>query len=126
MHTQILSLIPTPLLRRRGDGSLAQTARLALQYEGESTAATVRIRTGSTRIATSLNLTPGESTHDVETPEVTSNADLSCEVQTSGGELLARAVVPWQPPRRWVVHVVQLSHHDVGYTERITRRRGTA
>ncbi|MFA6112097.1 MAG: glycoside hydrolase family 38 C-terminal domain-containing protein, partial [Candidatus Latescibacterota bacterium] len=58
----------------------------------------------------------GETVHQVEVAEISAPGE-AVFVLRLGGEIVARVSTAWTPPRRWVVHVVQLSHHDVGYTD---------
>ena len=120
MKVEIVELAPTPRLRRENDG-LRQAARLKVRCTGGAGGATVRVATPSgAAAAVSVALKEGESVLEVEVPEVTGPCEVVCELRPAG-RLAARLAVPWQPPRRWVVHVVQHSHHDVGYTDLASR-----
>ena len=113
--TEIIGIAPTPLLRREGD-ALRQTVRVTIRHEGATRDAVVRMVAGDEVVDTPVSLTPGESVAEAELTEVSG----ACEVTgclVSGGDVVASASVPWTPPRHWVIHVVQLSHHDVGYTD---------
>ena len=112
---EIVDLRPTPFLRRTGNG-LRQVARLTVRNAGDVAAGLVSVDAAGVEAATPLSLAVGESVLDVEVPEIAAPCELTCEV-TVGGVSVARRAAPWVPPRRWVVHVVQLSHHDVGYTD---------
>jgi hypothetical protein len=113
---EILSLTPTPLLREHR-GCLLQRARLGLRCKLVLLEAVVRVTTaeGETHV-TPVALAVGQSAVEVDVPEIARAGDLVCEVRV-GDRLLARAALPWVQPRRWTVHIVQLSHHDVGYTD---------
>lgn len=116
MNPNLLRLEPTPLLRQAG-GRLLQTARLVVQ--GETAPGDVQVRIimpSAGEWVTPVVLAPGETPVEVEAPVIEKAGEGVCEVRR-GDRVLARAVVPWQPPRKWTVHVVQLSHHDVGYTD---------
>ncbi len=111
----ILTVSPTPLLRREG-GGLRQVAQVSLRHGGAAVAGEIRCRVGKEEAVTPFPLTAGDSVVDAELPDLTSAGRVEF-VLLANGRPLDRQAVPWVPPRRWVVHVVQLSHHDVGYTD---------
>jgi hypothetical protein len=113
--TEIAAVTPTPLLRRQG-GRLRQTARVTVRYGGTATTGVFRGYAERAEVVTPVALAPGESVLDIELPEVTATGPVALTLQVDG---LAAAhwTGEWTQPRHWVVHVVQLSHHDVGYTD---------
>lgn len=112
---EITALAPTPLLRRAG-ASVRQIARISVRHAGAAGAATVSILARGQEVVTPVTLPSGESTFDVELAEVTAPCEVTA-VLLLDGKPAACLTTPWQPPKRWDVHVVQLSHHDVGYTD---------
>jgi|GEM_PF-303895 len=112
---------PTVFLRRRGT-RLEQLAQVTLVNVGPACRGTLSVEgPGGKIIATaSVSLTAGETTVDVFVPELKAPAQLVFSVKTNEGEPVCRELT-WLPPRRWVVHVVHLSHHDVGYTDLASR-----
>ena len=107
---------PTPFLKEVG-GRLRQLVRLALQNPGAATAAFVTVGANDTAREWPLDEVPaGESVHEVYVDEIDVPTDVTFILGIDGMEV-GRTEVAWLPPRRWVVHVVQLSHHDVGYTD---------
>ena len=65
----------------------------------------------------SLGILPaGESTHEVYVDELSAPAQIEFILKLAGSEV-DRKQVRMSPPVRWTVHVVHLSHHDVGYTD---------
>lgn len=58
----------------------------------------------------------GESTHEVFIDEITQSSDIEF-VLMNDMIISDRKTVYCKPPKHWVVHVVQLSHHDPGYTD---------
>ena len=114
-QTMIVNIVPTPLLRHAGE-TLHQIARVTVHHQGASVAGTMHIRAGGTAISTPVSLVAGESVLEVEVPELSVPGEVSFTLDIAGTPV-ARQSLAWQPPKRWVVHVVQLSHHDVGYTD---------
>jgi len=57
----------------------------------------------------------GESWHDLFIPDERSTDEVAVQILSASGAG-GLQVQPIARPRRWMVHVVQLSHHDVGYT----------
>ncbi len=113
--TTIRSITPTPFLRREGE-ELRQTARLAVAHAGPPCAAELHVVAEGKTVVTPLTLPAGASTLDIEAPELAAPGALQATLVVAG-RAVAQVTAPWQPPRHWVVHVVQNSHHDVGYTD---------
>ncbi len=114
-NSEIVTVTPTPLLRREGE-VLRQRVRVTLRHTGASTGADLLGRLGRDEAVTPLTLSPGETVVDAELPEAAAPGTAEFVLRV-GGRVADRKTAPWVPPRRWVVHVVQLSHHDVGYTD---------
>lgn len=112
---------PTVFLRRQGAG-LEQLAHATLVNSGPRRSAVIVVHGPGKRVlaTTSVIIPSGETTADVFIPELKTPAKLSFSVATKDGEK-DRRELSWAPSRRWVVHVVQLSHHDVGYTDLASR-----
>ncbi|MCF7854647.1 MAG: hypothetical protein K9N51_07615, partial [Candidatus Pacebacteria bacterium] len=116
MTVPIKTLTPTPLLRREGS-RLLQTAKLELHCsQALPEVSACIIASSRDRSTTALTAAEGKTVVDIDVPEVRQPCELVCELR-QGETVLDRKTIPWQPPRRWTVHVVQLSHHDVGYTD---------
>ena len=112
---RITDIQPTVFLRRVS-GVLEQRFRLALHNAGEATGAGLRLGIGGDRREVALGVVPaGESWHDLFIPEPATPTELTLQMLASAGAGERRAVTV-TPPRHWTVHVVQLSHHDLGYT----------
>lgn len=114
-ETMIHAVAPTPLLQRASDG-IRQVARVTVRRTGRPVDGTVLVTAGGVEIATPVRFPEGESVHEVEVAEISAPGEAVFSLRIDG-EIVARAPMFWTPPRRWVVHVVQLSHHDVGYTD---------
>ena len=58
----------------------------------------------------------GESVHQIFIIEITCETDLKFYLKS--GEIESNHMIKhWIPPKHWVVHIVQSSHHDIGYTD---------
>lgn len=114
-QSEILAVIPTPLLRREGAG-LRQIVKVTVRHDGASSAGELLCRAGREEVVTPLALAAGESTVEAEVPAIMERAPAEFVLRV-GGRAAACRTESWAFPRRWVVHVVQLSHHDVGYTD---------
>lgn len=111
----ISGVTPTPFLRRDGDG-LRQVARVTVWHSGTPFTGNLRIMVHDITVDTPVTVSTGESMHDAELAEITTPGDIIVELR-NGSTVIARTTAAWLPPKHWVVHVVQLSHHDVGYTD---------
>ncbi len=110
-------VIPTVFLKRTSTGGLQQLVRLAITNEREATEATVRVSGPDFTCRADLaEVPPGESVHELFIDEVGEPVNIEFTLQVGETEV-SRKTVFWQPPKRWTVHVVQRSHHDVGYTD---------
>lgn len=117
---RITSVQQTPFLRRTSTG-FAQVCRVTIENDREAASCTISARAGHALYGeTSVHVPPGESTHNFMLSEPSAPGSVEFVVQTSGGLVAARNV-DWRPVRRWRVHVVQTSHHDVGYTDLASR-----
>ena len=112
----IVDFKPTVFLAG-SEGSLRQLVQVTVESSG--TAATVVLSVavaGKTVESPPCEAPPGESTHEVYVDEITAKTTaevvLKCEDTVTD-----RKTFSCDPPRHWTVHVVQYSHHDVGYTD---------
>jgi len=113
---------PTVFLRRSGD-ALEQLCRVTVENDGPATAGVVAAEAEGMRIETAVAaIPPGESVHEVFLPCVTAPCLASFRLTEAGQDAeVSTTTVDWRPPRRWRVHVIQMSHHDVGYTDFASR-----
>lgn len=111
----IRSLEPTVLFPKKEP--LAQIARLNGENRGTA-ALDVSVRVAVTGLsaqpAQKVALPPGQFTVDVLIPDLSAPADVKVDV-VSGAAVIATLTQPWQPQRKWKVHVVKSSHEDIGY-----------
>jgi len=117
---RVQSVQQTPFLRRTSTG-YAQLCRVIIENNREAAPCTISARAGRTLCGeVSVLVPPGESTHDfmLDEPSAPGSVEFVVQVANAPAALLA---VEWHPVRRWRVHVVQTSHHDVGYTDLASR-----
>lgn len=117
MATQLIlqGIKPTVFLAR-ADKGLRQLVRVTVKSD-EALSATLAIKAPDSVVEHPLpHLPAGESAHEVFLGEITRPAAVEFALKVNGS-VVDRKEVPWQPPRHWIVHVVQRSHHDVGYTD---------
>ena len=97
---------------------LRQRVLLTVANGGPAISARVRVELpgGAWEECSLAPLPPGESTHDLYFEALEQPARVTFTLLV-GAEVCDRWEVLWQPPRRWRVHLVQRSHHDVGYTD---------
>ncbi len=117
MTTQpaLLEIVPTVFLTGTDD-HLWQVVRVTVANPGPPCSAALLVRGGVADADVDLGVLPaGRSAHEASIPAIGLPADLTF-VLRAGGAVTSQKTVAWQPPRRWRVHVVQHSHHDVGYT----------
>ena len=119
---KIRQVEPTVFLKREGD-ALQQRCRVTIENDGPGAAGAVAAEAEGTCIETALeHIAPGESVHDVFLPAVAAPCPASFRVIAAGEDAEAsKTTVDWRPPRQWRVHVIQTSHHDVGYTDFASR-----
>lgn len=118
---RIAEVEPTVFLKKR-KGKLQQLCRVRLEDAAEGASCELAVfdnkqrRVGEAEIGAAPQ---GASTHDVfldVAAENTAPYDLEFVLKSSG-RVLDRRSMQWKKPRPWRVHVIQMSHHDVGYTD---------
>ncbi len=77
---------------------------------------TLKARPDEVLKQTELDILTGRHFYDVFIPEISEVFDAELNIVFKNGENLSWPFV-LKPQRKWVVHVVQLSHHDPGYTD---------
>ena len=124
----LIEIKPTVFLKNHGR-RLQQLVKITIRSSGEDPGAaaqrgaalTVRYNAGQTEQGVRLAPVPcGESTHELYIDEASKIGRLEFAL-LANGTVLDRKTIEWKPPVHWRVHVVQLSHHDVGYTDLSSR-----
>lgn len=111
-HTP-LTMSHTPFLRAGARG-LEQLLRVTAWRE-HSGSGRLSVALPDGVLTVPVELPAGESTHEVYLPERRTAVDARVTLAVSDAVETAEARLP--AARRWTVHVVQTSHHDVGYTD---------
>lgn len=107
---------PTVFLARK-DKDLQQLTKLKIYNKGSQKSGTILVKINESVTDLPLMRIPeGESIHEIFINEVTKQTDIEFILKCEDG-IADRKIVSWQPPKHWKVHVVQLSHHDPGYTD---------
>ncbi len=118
----IQKIKPT-IFMKRVDGGLAHKLEVTLLNRGQYALPAVleaRCRAGSRHIP-SIGFRRGSllrrfiSRRFISQRSAGKNRSNSIYAATPA--LQTSSIINYRPPRRWVVHVVQTSHHDVGYTD---------
>ncbi|HET6487277.1 MAG TPA: hypothetical protein VFH83_12695, partial [Spirochaetia bacterium] len=113
---RISRIEPTVFLKRE-PGGLAQLLRITVDADAATPSARLRVLDRGCASILPLGALPrGPSTHDVFLRERPAAREVVCTLLEEGRSSSAFAVT-LQPVRHWTVHVVQRSHHDVGYTD---------
>jgi len=112
----IREIIPTAFLRRGARG-LEQLLRVTIDNAGGPAPALLALSdAGGTQQHHLSDLPAGESTHDIFISEPLAPAAVQIALEVDG-QVVDRQEMPLTPPRHWQVHIIQLSHHDIGYTD---------
>ncbi len=111
-----IQVTATPFLKRE-NGGLWQLLRVKLGNESAQALAGVLTLglSGQAPARQVVTLPPGGVELEQFIPEPRGVTDLEASL-TVEGRLVATVRHSLPPPRHWRVHVVQLSHHDLGYT----------
>ena len=122
---RVISLTPTQLFPR--SEPLRQLARLKLEHN-DSRALSVRICVSMeclpARDVHIDNMPTGESTHDIEVPDISKPTGLRLEFYVNGASQPTEVYETiWQPQRHWVVYVMRSSHTDIGYENYVHVKR---
>ena len=115
-HPTLDGVTPTIYLTGKA-GALRQLVGITISNPGQPISASVVIDTlGVIRETWLAHVPTGTSTHDAYVDEVSRPAKVSFMLKV-GGSVVHQRALDWRPPKHWVVHVVQNSHHDLGYTD---------
>jgi alpha-mannosidase len=115
MNTYGLKLTMTSFLRGP-DAALEQRLDVTIDNPGMGAEMALRMRAGQDLQEAGLGWVPaGESRHAVFFPAALQPVETHFSLR-SGDTEFAILKVTRKPPKRWTVHVVQNSHHDLGYT----------
>ena len=109
-------ITPTVFLKGK-EQALQQLVEITVENIGTGCKAVVQTRMMNAVREHPLGTVPaGESVHDIFIDEPQTAIDVDY-VLKSGETVEDRRSLPLAPPKHWRIHVVHLSHHDVGYTD---------
>ena len=112
----IREITPTAFLRR-GERGLEQLLRVTFDHAGApAEGALTLIGADGTQRHLLGDVPAGESTRDIFIPEPAAPETVQVTLEI-GGKAVDQRELPLAPPRHWRVHIIQLSHHDIGYTD---------
>jgi hypothetical protein len=119
---RMIEIEPTVFLKR-SPGGLQQQCRVTIENDGPPGACTITGDTERSAVDTFVEHVPaGPSTHEVFIKDITEPGPVTFVVKRAGQTSpSSERVLDWRPAKRWRVHVVQTSHHDVGYTDLASR-----
>lgn len=109
------SIEPTVFFAWGGEG-LEQGLDINVRNQGLRTDAEIDVRIGERRHMARIMVEPGSSTHRVYVPDVRHDCQAHFALRVTD-QIEDRYEMAWQPGRHWEVHLVQRSHHDLGYTD---------
>lgn len=111
----IKNIVPTVFIRKEKSG-LKQLVKIEI-LSSKLRDVQLLILEGNNRQEIALGIIPaGESIQEIFMDELERETELEF-ILKSEGIACDLKTIPWIPPRHWTVHVVQLSHHDPGYTD---------
>lgn len=111
MGARLAKITPTVCLCHAPQ-ALRQQVRVDISNSGPACLASLAVEGV---VCAALTLPPGDSTHEVLIAEIAAPTELTFTLLVEGIAADQKRL-PWQPVPRLRVHLVQHSHHDVGYT----------
>lgn len=107
-------LKPSVFVRRGADGHPEQQATACLTALPGSGSLSFQACADGREVVTPVAV-PVADEVTVYLPLLAAAGELRVELLCDGETVAGRTLL-WTPPRQWTVHLVNLSHHDVGYT----------
>lgn len=113
---KITKITPTVFLVEKL-GVLHQLVKLTIHNDEKESTCYLIVKTADNISEIPLGILPeGESIHEVFIKEISENIHVEFVLKCKG-VVTDEKVTPWNPVKHWVVHVIQGSHHDVGYSD---------
>ena len=118
MSDCFIKAIRPSIFIRQADHHYEQMIRVDVSCGRNMAGVELRAECGGGKLLNSrvYELRQGDSTLEFFTEALETARDVLFSLHREGAQLCARSIY-LTPPRRWTVHVVQLSHHDPGYTD---------
>jgi len=112
------SVEPTVLFSR-GKHGLLQAVKIVIESDSEAAEADVDVKLGSVEISCPINnVERGKGTYQIHVPDVREAVPAEF-VLKANGEVQDRLSMNWTPRKHWQIHLIPISHHDLGYTDTI-------
>jgi len=99
---EICSIVPMPVIREGEKGGYTYPGRHWIEAG----------RLG-------LKIESGKKTYKIAVPDIRDNASAKFILEKVDGEVQDRFSMDWTPRKHWQVHMIPISHHDLGYTDTI-------
>ncbi|MEM2930575.1 MAG: glycosyl hydrolase-related protein [Thermoproteota archaeon] len=97
---------------------LKNLIKIHIFNDEDSSDADLLVRLGSNIYKIALGpLKKGEGIYDVYIQDARENTEAEFSICDPLGNILASSKINWEPKKHWVIHLVQYSHHDLGYTD---------
>lgn len=115
---RIVAVKPTMFFIQKG-GVLKQKAEVIIENTSGPAIADLRIKSPSGTEQFSLGTVKnGKSAFDIYVPDTDKPVPVEIALRTDG-VVKDRRKATWKPRRHWRVHIVPITHHDLGYTDTI-------
>lgn len=112
----IKQITPTVFLKKDGN-ALQQLIRLTVINEGVFEPLSIVVESSNFTYEFMLGkVRQGESTHEIFIDEISRIQDVKFTLRSEQKVFDIKNII-MNPPKHWTVHVVQTSHHDVGYVD---------
>jgi hypothetical protein len=115
----VKSIKPTPFFPRTENSSeLFQLAKLELLNSGNNVEGNISIYiNGQKKYSKPLGIVAkGNSLHEILVPDISSTEKIEFRITNVKDNLeLASKKIDWIPQKKWVIHSISYSHHDLGY-----------
>jgi len=112
-----LKKIEPTIFMKEVNGCLQQLVRIVIDNTGSMCKAELLVRVNERLLYSILvSLPEGETLKEIYIEELTKRQELIF-ILKNGDLVQDDKVIAINPPRHWVAHIVQLSHHDPGYTD---------
>ena len=97
---------------------LKNVVELTILNEGEAFKATLVVSYPSSAYEIPLGyISVGKKVYRVHIPDIKEEVEVKFSIRDETGNAVAEKNVNWRPRRRWIIYLVQYSHHDLGYTD---------
>lgn len=101
------------------NGELFQKARMKIKNEGPDLPGRVLVTAGTKEYITNITCVKNnEGEYDILVPDITNDMPITFTLLLDNGEK-AEYETNWKPGKHWEIHILPITHHDLGYTNAI-------